>query len=781
MKPIRAAVLLCATPHGVLLDCGDGITCRVSLLLGDLGRVVFLRDGKLKLGRTWAVPAFGEDDVPWEGRDRLDESSWPGAAIVMNAHHDRITLTGTDMAAIITLNPFAIAWSTPDGVVFAQDRPSHATSFGSTRLSHASLRDPADRYHGLGDKTGPLDLHGRRLRTTMLDALGYDPQKGDPLYKNWPFLIAVDAASQIASGIFYDTMADATFDLGCAHDNYHGLYRSFEAEDGDLDYYVFLGPRVVDVTRKFLALTGRPALSPRWTLGFAQTAMAIADSANAQERMVEYITTAQTLDIPVSAFHFGSGYTMIGPKRYVFTWNRSKYPDPEGLMQRFHHAGIHIVANIKPCLLDDHPRYAEPAAGYVMDSAGKPVLRQFWDGEGAHLDFTNPAAITWWQGGVTDDLLGKGIDAAWNDNNEYGFSEEDAHCAGFGSALKFDLVRPLQSLLMTRASAEATRAHKPRERAFSVTRAGTPGVQRYAQSWSGDNQTSWHGLKWNLRIGLTMSLSGLGNTGHDVGGFSGPVPDAELLIRMMQAGVVHPRFIMNSWKPDGIYTSPWLHPHAVPMVRDAIRLRYRLMPYLYTLMHEASATGTPPLLPTFAVFDNDPATRADCDDLMFGPFVLAAPVVEPGARVRTVYLPYGPECWYEFWSGEQLQSGTTVKLAAPLDRLPLVVAAGAILPMTDSINFRHTHDEPTRCVRVFPGPGTGSSQFTLVEDDGISHHSAATRVVLDMSWTPTEVTLAAATDGNHALPYTHIGVSLPSGDTRALHLAGKLEARPYQP
>ena len=135
-----------------------------------------------------------------------------------------------------------------------------------------------------------------------------------------------------------------------------------------------------------------------------------------------------------------------------------------------------------------------------------------------------------------------------------------------------------------------------RERQFSVTRAGCPGIQRYAQTWSGDNQTSWRSLKWNLRTGLTMSLSGMVNTGHDIGGFSGPVPDAELLVRWTQAGLLHPRFIMNSWKPDGVYTAPWLHPEVTPLIRDAIRLRYRLMPYIYSLMHDATA-GVPPLLP----------------------------------------------------------------------------------------------------------------------------------------------------------------------------------------
>lgn len=778
MTPIRKAALRETTDRGVILNCGGGITCRVSFLQPDLARVVYLHEAKVQSPHTWSVLGNGAE-MPWEGRDRLDESGWPAGLCTVEQSDEAVSLKTSELTLKIHLSPLVFEWALADGTVFATERPSHATSFGARGLRHAFVRHPSDRYHGLGDKTGPIDLHGRRLRTAMLDALGYNSERGDPLYKHWPFLIVRDGESGVAHGIFYDNLADSVFDLGCEHDNYHGLYRSYEASAGDLDYYIFPGPGIVDVTRRFLALSGRPAMPPRWTLGFAQTAMAIADSANAQERMEDFIARTRSEDIPVSSFHFGSGYTSIGSKRYVFTWNRSKYPDPEGLLAKFHDAGMHVVANLKPCLLDDHPRYGEPSGAYVNGADGKPVITQFWDGEGAHLDFTNRAAIAWWQNGVTKDVLGTGFDAAWNDNNEYGFSSDGARCDGFGVPLSLDLARPLQSFLMTRASVQATRAHAPGKRAFTVTRAGMPGVQRYAQSWTGDNDTSWHCLAWNMRMALTMSLSGLGNTGHDIGGFSGPVPDAELLIRWTQAGVIHPRMIMNSWKPDEVYTSPWLHPEATHFIRAAIRLRYRLLPTLYSLMHLSHADGTPPLLPTCAVFSDDPMTSEDSADLMLGTHLLAAPVVEQGDRLRWVYLPEGPECWFDFWSGERLESGTVADLAAPLDRLPLAVAAGGIVVMTENPDTRLLHEEPSRCLRIFPGPGEGSSGFVLVEDDGVTEAGPVTRIAITLSWTTAAVTVAAAEEGDYPLPFDTIGVSLPSGDKRSLHLSGRLAERAF--
>jgi alpha-glucosidase len=371
-------------------------------------------------------------------------------------------------------------------------------------------------------------------------------------------------------------------------------------------------------------------------------------------------------------------------------------------------------------------------------------------------------------------VLDFGIDVAWNDNNEYGFWDDQAVCDGFGAPLKLEACRPLQSLLMTRASIEAQQARTPGERQYTITRAGCPGIQRYAQSWSGDNTTSWASLKWNLRTGLQMGLSGMPNIGHDVGGFAGPVPGAELLIRWTQAGLLHPRFIMNSWKPDGVYTSPWLHPEATPIIRDAIRLRYRLIPYLYSLMH-AAVDGKPPLRPCFVEFPDDPRSFMDSDTLMLGPWLLAAPVVADGARAVGAYLPAGPECWFDFWTEETLRAGTGVTLAAPLDRLPLVLPAGAILPMTGEVaDFRALHDEPSRFVRLFPGPGSGESHFALIEDDGISVHGARTQIDFVMAWTPDSVTLRVKCSGDYTLPEAPIMVSLPRADGRALRVISEI-------
>ena len=777
MRPLSKASLAERTEEGARFVFDGGWQCRIFVLADDLVRVLFLRPGGLREPRTWMVAPGGED-VPWEGRDRLDVARFGRAALDIETGEHEVAIRTAALRIVVRLHPFGLEWAA-SGVRFAADRPTSAYEWSSTNgtLRHFMLRRSGDRYFGLGDKTGPLDKHGRRLRTLALDSLGYDAETGDPLYKHWPYVIVRDHESEIAYGLFYDTLSSATFDLGCEHDNYHGFYRYCEIDDGDLDYYVFLGPRIRDVVREFAELTGRMAFGPRWSLGYANTAMNLTDAPNAQARLSEFIGIAAKNAIPLSAFHFGSGYSSIGQRRYVFTWNRGKFPDPGKLIGEFGRARIRLVANIKPCLLDDHPAFPEVAArgAFVLDRArAKPSIGQFWDGQGAHVDFTHPEGVRWWQDSLARQLLDYGI-VGWNDNNEYGIWDEAAASHGFGQPIPLARSRPLHPLLMTRATYEAQAARFPDERVFTVTRAGPPGIQRYAQTWSGDNTTSWHTLRWNIRMGLTMSLSGMFNVGHDVGGFAGPAPDAELLVRWVQSATFSPRFIMNSWKAGGEINTPWLHPSVTPIIRDWIHLRYRLLPYLYTLYWRAAQFGEPLLRPPFYEFDDDPRAFADSDDFMLGPNLLVASVVEPGQRERSVYLPAGPVEWIDFWTGKCVAAGRTHVAPAPLERIPIFVPAGAIIPSTDTTEMTRLHDEPSRALRIFPGKGRGTATFKLYEDDGLSHrHREGDYAEIDcmLEWTDRNVRLHAIKRGRFELPYAALRVVLPPGEKRRLFASG---------
>jgi len=708
MKKLGKTQLVSATAHGIDLSLPDGAAFSVQVLEEQLVRVRLRPAAGYREPRSWAIAPTPGTDVPWEGRDRDDLSGFSCPAAQMQSLDGEVTLKTANLRLHLRADPLALRWQDAQGRPLLSDRETSAyfTSSRTGAVRHYLARDRAERYYGLGDKTGPLNLHGRRLRTLGLDALGYDPQSGDPLYKHWPFVMT-RSASGMWWGIYYDTLAACTFDLGCEHDNYHELFRYVEIDDGELDYYLMTGNTPAEVTAQFVKLIGGTHLPPRWSLGYAQTAMGLADAADAQAQLNGFIDRIAAEKIPCSSFHYGSGYSSKGKRRYVFTWNESKFPDPKTLNAKFKQAGMHLVANIKPCLLDDHPAYAgvKTQKGFIHDAGtGEPIVEQFWDGVGSHLDFTQPAAIDWWKTQLKAQVLDYGIDVGWNDNNEYAIMDDAASCNGFGTALPMHRARPLHGLLMTRASFEAQVANEGHAGVYSVTRGGSPGLQRYAQTWSGDNTTSWESLRWNIRTGLQMSLSGMFNVGHDVGGFAGPLPDPEMFVRWVQACCLNPRMVMNSWKAGNISNVPWMHAEVTPHVASAIRLRYRLMPYLWSLFEKAASAHQPIIRPTFFNFPADEQTYADCDDFMLGDALLVAPVVQMGESTRSVYLPAGPRAWINFHNGDTLAAGQHHTVLAGLETLPLFVPEGSVIAMSEPVNGVFHVDNPVSEHRRFGAP-----------------------------------------------------------------------------
>jgi alpha-glucosidase len=779
MTPLRKATLLSMAAGAIELQLERGWCARVTLIDAHTGRVTLLPPDGFREPRTWALDPGGQ--FPLEGRKRAELFA-PDASASATRDGAALLLAGTQLRAHIALDPFAVTWQQLDAQGQWQfccgDRDesyAYGVSERSGMLTHWQRRQPGrQRYFGLGDKTGPIDLAGRRLRTRALDALGYDAETGDPLYKHWPFFLDHHAGSGTACGLYYDTLAECAFDFGAEHDNYHGRYRATEIADGDLDLYVFAGPTLREALARFVGAIGGTALPPRWSLGYANTAMGLTDAPDGQARVREFLGHAERDGFPLSSFHFGSGYSSRGKQRYVFTWNDAKFPQPRELMAAFAAAGVRTVANLKPCLLDDHPAYAAlKAEGAFIRDDGGPCLEQFWDGWGAHLDFTRDGDRAWWQRGLQEQILDVGIDVGWNDNNEYEIWGEGARANGFGEPLPVPRSRPLQPLLMTRATFDQQARHRPDERVYTVSRAGSPGLQRWAQTWSGDNTTSWHTMRWNQRMALTMSLSGMFNVGHDIGGFDGPVPDAEMLIRWSQACCLVPRMIMNSWKADGSVNTPWLHAEATAPIRAAVALRLKLLPYLYTQLWRATREHVPVLRPTLFDFGDDPATWADNDEMMVGPDLLVAPVFEPGARKRALYLPRTPHGWFDWWSSAHHAGGQTIEVTAPLHRLPLFVRGGALVPTTDSPSDQARTEEPSRALLWFPGR-TGDDSALLYEDDGLRHAEAPDRHVLHRLVAQAHAAtlrLSLTSEGAWALPYKQIRIVLPAGETRKVELA----------
>ena len=377
---------------------------------------------------------------------------------------------------------------------------------------------------------------------------------------------------------------------------------------------------------------------------------------------------------------------------------------------------------------------------------------------------------------MTTQLLELGIDSTWNDNNEYEVWDGEARCYGFGEEIAIKHIRPVMPLLMMRASLEAQQRFAPHKRPYLISRSGCAGMQRYVQTWSGDNRTNWDTLRYNTRMGLGMSLSGLFNVGHDVGGFSGDKPDPELFVRWVQNGVMHPRFTIHSWNDDQTVNEAWMYPEVTPAIRSAIELRYRLLPYLYTLLWQAHADDEPMLRPTFLDHEHDPQTFAECDDFLLGRDLLVASVVEPGARQRRVWLPANQDGWYDFYSHQWYAGGQWIVLDAPLEKLPLLVRAGTALPLSERIRHVCAEKDDTRELKLFPLKGMGTCRGLLFEDDGESwgyRNGNALWVEWEMVCDSASINLKVKARGDYRPAWKTLKVSLPAGEKRRLRVNGE--------
>jgi alpha-glucosidase len=371
------------------LGSDEGQLAHIFVLEEHILRVMVLPDAQVKFPRTWAI-APGQEDVPRNGRDRFDLSGFSLPEYNLSQSEDTLTIATQQIRLTIRLSGLFCSWETYTHGIWqaaAEDRTTQAYNFGwwDEKVYHYLNSHPDEMYFGLGERTGETNRLGSSYRLRNQDSIGYNARTTDPLYKHIPFYLTWRRDTHVAFGLFYDTLSDCTFDMGRERDGYHPFYHHFVADHGDLDYYFIAGEHLREVTRTFTWLTGQPAFMPRWSLGYSGSTMTYTDAPNAQERMNEFLDKCDEHDILCDSFHLSSGYTSIGNKRYVFNWSHDKFPDPTAFIKHYLDHGVRLCANIKPCLLRDHPRFEEAASLglFVKDASGKPLAVQFWDETGA--------------------------------------------------------------------------------------------------------------------------------------------------------------------------------------------------------------------------------------------------------------------------------------------------------------------------------------------------------------------------------------------------------------
>ena len=606
------------------------------------------------------------------------------------------------------------------------------------RAAHSVRLDEADRLLGLGDRPLDVDRRGHTVEMWNTDAFRFG-RGTDPLYKSVPFVLRLAERAHV--GLFYDSSRRTTLDLGASDAD----VMRFEQPAGDdgapaaLDLYVLAGATPTGVVQAYARLTGRTPMLPKWALGYHQCRYSYMDAAEVREVARGFRERRIPCDTLYFDIHYMDGFR-------VFTWDAAAFPDPAGLLAELKTDGFTSVVIVDPGVKADDPGYGVFHEGEALDAyvryagqdgqPGPVALGEVWPGTCAFPDFTRPDVRAWW-GRLHDGLVASGVDGIWNDMNEpalfsvahvegtmdaehdVGTLPESVRHAfegrGEGRGGTHAEAHNVYGMQMQRATYDGLRALRPAARPFTITRAAYAGAQRYGTAWTGDNTASWDHLTLAIQQTLSLGVSGMPFTGADVGGFI-DVPSGELLARWTQVGALTPLF-RNHSAVDTPRQEPWLFgPDVERVCREAIELRYRLLPVFYTALWQAATVGTPITRPLALVWPDD-ETIARTSPLGFtvGEALLAQPVVVEGQTEREVYLPAAPGGWFDVFTGEHADGRQTVWTQTPLDRIPLYARGGSVLALAPV--RQHTGEPVARLeIHVYVAPGRHES--TLYDDAG---------------------------------------------------------------
>lgn len=718
--------------RGVIVSTSSG--ARVEISSGTLSyvRIKVAPNGVFERGPAYA---FSEDSFIIDVQDvKVAQTS------------SQVILTDEDgTRVVISKKPFLVDVFDPAGNLMLKDDPAHPTWFDRATGEIGTTKHRAsevETYYGFGEKAFPeMSRNGKFIVNWNTDTFSY-PVGTDPLYQSIPFFYALYDGK--AYGLFFNNTFRTWFDMGKSSPRSY----SFGADGGELDYFVFTGGRGRRpdiILQDYAILTGKTPLPPIWALGNQQSRW----SYFPEKRVREIAEGFRKHKIPADVIYLDIDY-MDGYR--VFTWDKKRFPDPAKMISDLKADGFKTVLIIDPGIKVDenYEAYKDGKRNniFVKNPDGTELVRNVWPQASVFPDFTYSKAREWF-GAQYKKHLEEGVAGFWTDMNEPGVFVTDKterpeimhhpektfplNTTHVGDNREFmrgnlDMLPERDSLAgthrryhnvygmqMARATFEGVKRLAPEKRPFVLTRAGFAGIQRYAAVWTGDNYASWEHLALTIPMLANLSVSGVPFVGADAGGFN-DMPSGELYVRWLQAASLTPFFRSHSvgWVGN---KEPWEFGEEFTRInRETVELRYQFLPYLYTLFREHERTGAPVMRPLWYEYPNDKQTYLINDEFMVGSDVLVAPVVKEGMRTRGIYLPVGAD-WVDWWTGERIESGKMHYLKTPVDRLPIFVRVGAVIPTQDVI--QHTGQMPASPVtlNVIAGVKPGVTERSLLFQD----------------------------------------------------------------
>jgi oligosaccharide 4-alpha-D-glucosyltransferase len=635
----------------------------------------------------------------------------PPAVVTAIAETDRTISFAIDgLIAVVNKSPLGIAYASNGASLLSEERGYFADK--SSRGFRFQL-DDGEKILGGGERVLGMDRRGHRMPLYNRAHYEYKTESVQ-MYYSLPAIMSSDKYMLV-----FDNSASGWLDIGETESD----VLTFEAVSGRTAYLVIAGDSYPALIENYTEVTGRQPLPPRWAFGNFASRFGY----HTEKEVRDVVRRFQRQDIPVDAVILDLYWYGPDIKGHVgnLDWDRAAFPTPEDMIADFAKQGVQTIAVTQPFVLSTSKRWQEAVDNDVLaeDAEGNPYRFDFYFGNTGLIDVFDEHARQWfWQ--AYERLFSQGVAGTWGDLGEPEVHPDDIQhwLSDVGMQARGDAVHNAFGHIWSKMVYEFQVENYPDMRPLLLMRSGFAGSQRYGIiPWTGDVSRSWGGLKPQVELSLQMSLFGLAYTHSDLGGFAeGKEFDKELYIRWLQYGVFHPLY-----RPHGqehIPSEPVFHDRETrDIVRDLIKLRYRLLPYNYTLAYENSTSGMPLARPLFFEDESDIGLIEEKDAYLWGDAFLVAPVTDAGVDSVAVDLPAG--AWFDFWSGTRYAGAQSVSIPVTLETIPVLVRAGSFIPMTGDIDTTRDYSSEELTLHYYADRSVRKSTGRMYEDDGESRLS----------------------------------------------------------
>jgi len=633
--------------------------------------------------RTFRITACVGDQVPEHRTVMLEDGDGPGADWSLREEPGCLRIETAEAALCVDTGRWRLRMEDAAGrTVFLQNVDDRVLDFAFESLPFGFAENPAtgesiacesiamdadEWFYGLGEQFTPVNKKLQEVDVWITDPLSVGSGR---TYLSVPFFM-----STRGYGLFVNTHGRSKYFLG----NRSNRSCSFHVSEDVLDYYLFCGPSFRDILGAYTGVTGRSPMPPKWSFGLWMSRC----SYRSRDEVEEVARALRDHDIPCDVLNIDTDWFA---RNWACDWkfSREKFPEPAAMIRGLEARGFKLCLWQKPYITVD----ALPELSAELGSKGWLALGRDGGLSRRHpvFDVSDPEARRWYQG-LLEELFRLGVRAIKTDMGEGAAPE------GVYRGFRGEEMHNIYPYLYNKAAFEATRRHYGE--AVVWGRSGYAGSQKYPVTWGGDPTSDFEGLRFSLRGGLSLGMSGFTFWSHDIGGFLGR-PDPVLYVRWAQAGL----FASHS-RAHGAENprEPWTFgAEAEAIFRKYDKLRYRLLPYIYSTAYASSRRGLPVMRHLALEYQEDPAVHHVDDEYLFGDAFLVAPVLSPEPR-RRIYLPEGE--WVDFHEEIPYKGGRWIDFPAPLSKLPLFVKAGSIVPMGVERDFIDGSEEKDVSLEVY--------------------------------------------------------------------------------